>query len=47
MPKEAVNIIPNYELIQKIGESSQTIVYKAIHKKYPQNLLVLKILKAG
>ena len=39
--------IPNYELTQKLGESPQAIVYKAYHKKYPQNPLVLKILKTG
>lgn len=47
MPKEEKTIIPNYELTQKLGESSQATVYKAFHKKNPQKLLVLKILKVG
>ncbi len=40
-------VIPNYELVQKIYENHQTVSYKAFHKKYPENLLVLKILKTG
>lgn len=40
-------VIPNYELVQKLYENHQTASYKAFHKKYPQTLLVLKILKAG
>lgn len=39
-------IIPNYEIIQKIGESPQATVYKGYHKKNPQRPLVLKVLKA-
>ncbi len=44
MFKEA---IPNYELVEKINESLQSIVYKAFHKKNPEKLLVLKVLKTG
>ncbi len=44
MPKE---VIPNYEIIQELYENHQTVIYKAFHKKYPQNLLVLKVLKTG
>lgn len=47
MPREVKTIIPNYELIQKLGESPQSVVYKAIHKKNPEKPLVLKILKTG
>jgi len=38
-------IIPNYELIEKIGQSPQASIYKAYHKKNPGRLLVLKVLK--
>jgi predicted ATPase/signal transduction histidine kinase/tRNA A-37 threonylcarbamoyl transferase component Bud32 len=37
-------IIPNYNIMEKIAESPQATVYKAYHKKNPQQLLVLKIL---
>jgi serine/threonine protein kinase len=40
-------IISNYELIKKIAEAPQTIVFKARHKKNPERLLVLKALKAS
>lgn len=40
-------LIPNYEIIQRLGESPQAIVYKAFHKKNPKEILVLKILKTG
>ncbi|MDD5773963.1 MAG: AAA family ATPase, partial [bacterium] len=40
-------LIPNYEIIEKLGESSQSIVYKAFNKKDPQKLLVIKVLKVG
>lgn len=40
-------IISNYEIIEKIAEAPQAAVYKAYHKKNPDRLLVLKILKAG
>lgn len=47
MPKEEKILIPSYELMQKLGESPQAIVYKAFHKKNPQKILVLKVLKTG
>ncbi len=39
--------VPNYEIIAKLGEGPQSIVYKAFHKKNPARLLMLKILKAA
>ncbi|MBI4319231.1 MAG: AAA family ATPase, partial [Chloroflexi bacterium] len=39
--------IPNYELIDKISEAPQAAIYKAYHKKNPDRLLVLKLLKAS
>ena len=39
-------IIPNYEIIEKIAESKEAAIYKAYHKKYPEQLLALKVLKA-
>lgn len=45
MPSE---IIPNYEVIEKLGESIQSIIYKAINKKHPdQPPVILKLLKTG
>jgi len=40
-------IISNYELIEKIAEAPQTTVFKARHKKDPERLLILKVLKAN
>lgn len=40
-------IIPNYEIIEKIAEGQQSIIFKAFHKKDPNRLLALKILKAS
>lgn len=40
-------IISNYEIVEKIAEAPQAAVYKAFHKKNPDRLLVLKILKAS
>lgn len=39
--------IPNYDVIKKLGESPQSIIYKAYHKKHPKQPLVLKVLKRG
>ena len=39
-------IITNYEIIEKLAEAPQAAIYKAYHKKNPDRLLVLKILKA-
>ena len=38
-------IIPNYEIIEKIAESPQATIYKAYHKRNPNQLLVLKVMK--
>lgn len=38
-------IIPNYELIGRIAESRQAVVHKAYHKKNPERLLAIKVLK--
>jgi len=40
-------IIPNYEVIEKLGESIQSIIYKARSKKHPDNPIILKLLKTG
>ena len=40
-------IIPNYELIEKIAEGKETVIYRAYHKKDPQRLLALKVLKTA
>src|SRR3972149_2269735 len=39
-------IITNYEIIEKLAEAPQAAIYKAYHKKNPERLLALKILKA-
>jgi PAS domain S-box-containing protein len=46
MTAEIITTIPNYDIIEKVGEGSQSVVYKAFHKKIPNRLLALKILKA-
>ncbi len=46
MSAEKVSI-PNYEIVQKLGEGPQSVVYKAFHKKFPERPLVLKVLKVG
>ncbi|MBI2954341.1 MAG: AAA family ATPase, partial [Chloroflexi bacterium] len=38
--------IPNYEIIEKLSEGPQAAIYKAYHKRTPDRLLVLKLLKA-
>ena len=38
-------IIPNYEIIEKMSESQQAVIFRAYHKKNPGRMLVLKILK--
>ncbi|MBI4788774.1 MAG: protein kinase, partial [Chloroflexi bacterium] len=38
-------LISNYEIVEKIAEAPQAAVYKAFHKKNPERLLVLKVLK--
>ena len=39
--------LTNYQVIQKLGESPQAVVYKAFHNKHPKKPLVVKVLKAG
>ncbi|MBI4286003.1 MAG: AAA family ATPase [Chloroflexi bacterium] len=39
--------IPSYEIVGKISEGPQTTIYKAYHKKNPDRVLVLKVLKAA
>jgi len=43
---EMTAVIPNYDIIEKIGKGPQSVVYKAFHKKSPHRPLVLKVLKA-
>lgn len=43
---ESFASIPNYELLEKLGESPQSVVYKAYHKSNPEKLLALKVFKA-
>ncbi|MHC1728672.1 MAG: serine/threonine protein kinase [Syntrophobacteraceae bacterium] len=38
-------IIPNYQILEKLAETEQSIVLKAYNKKHPDRLLVLKVLK--
>jgi hypothetical protein len=40
-------VISNYEIIAKIAEDPRTAVFKGFHKKDPNRLLVIKILKGG
>lgn len=40
-------VIPNYEILETLGESLQAVVYKAFHKRNPQRLLALKVLKVA
>jgi predicted ATPase/two-component sensor histidine kinase/tRNA A-37 threonylcarbamoyl transferase component Bud32 len=40
-------IISNYELLENVAETPQATVFKAYHKKNPNRLLVLKVLKAS
>jgi len=39
--------IPNYYIVEKLGEGPQSVVYKGFHKKNPHRPLVIKILKAA
>ena len=38
--------IPNYYIVEKLGEGPQAVVYKGFHKKHPKKPLVIKVLKA-
>jgi serine/threonine protein kinase len=40
-------IISNYEMLEKIAETPQAAIFKACHKKNPDQTLILKILKAS
>ena len=46
-PNEMVTIIPNYNIVEKLGESYQAIAYKAFHKRNPHQPLVVKILQTA
>ncbi|MCK5534229.1 AAA family ATPase [bacterium] len=39
--------ISNYEIVRKLREDTQSIIYKVFNKKDPEKLLVLKILKVS
>jgi len=39
--------VPNYHIVEKLGEGPQSIVYKGFHKKKPKQPLTIKILKAS
>jgi serine/threonine protein kinase len=43
---EMLTMVPGYDIIEKLGEGPQSVVYKAFHKKNPHRPLALKILKA-
>jgi len=43
--KEILALIADYDLVEKLGEGPQSIVYKAFHQKKPHRPLTLKILK--
>lgn len=45
--KEKKMILPHYEIIDKLAESQQAAIFKAYHKKAPERLLILKILKTA
>ncbi|MDP3042465.1 MAG: AAA family ATPase [Candidatus Omnitrophota bacterium] len=40
-------VIPNFEITQKLAENNQAIVYKAFQKRSPEAPLIIKILKSG
>ncbi|MBI2859857.1 MAG: serine/threonine protein kinase, partial [Chloroflexi bacterium] len=40
-------VIPSYEILETIFEGSQTAIYRAYHKRNPDRILVLKVLKAA
>ncbi len=44
---EIITTIPNYDVVEKLGEGYQSIVYKAFHKRNPHRLLALRVLKAA
>ena len=44
---EIITTIPNYDVVEKLGEGYQSIVYKAFHKRNPHRLLALRVLNAA
>ena len=40
-------IIPQYTLLEKLGEGVQTIVYKGYYKNVPHRLLTIKVIKTA
>ncbi|MEW6087847.1 MAG: hypothetical protein AB1498_06035 [bacterium] len=38
--------IPDYEIIERLGESPQSVVYKAFHRKDLRKLLAIMVLNA-
>lgn len=42
-----MELIPNYTLLQVLGEGPQSTVYKGYYKNMPHRLLVIKALKTG
>ena len=36
---------PHYEIVEKIAESRHAVVYKGYHRRRPDRLLILKVLK--
>ena len=45
MSMDELITIPNYEIVEKLGEGPQSVVYKGFHKKTPHRPLVIKVLK--
>ncbi|MDL2124453.1 MAG: AAA family ATPase [Deltaproteobacteria bacterium] len=39
--------IPNYYIVEKLGEGPQSVAYKGFHKETPHRPLVIKVLKAA
>lgn len=39
-------IVPNYEILDLIAESPRSVIYKARHKKNPERLVTVKVLRA-
>lgn len=39
--------IPNYEILEALGESPLAFVYKGFHKQHPEQILVIKVFKPG
>lgn len=37
--------IHNYEIVEKLAESKETVIYKVYHRKQPEKLLLLKVFK--